>query len=169
MRISTITVHYIPLEDRLKCAVVDKEANKCVLWITRRLAESLVASLVKQITDGPLKPELDANATPTDTPSPQPDDARQVYAQLEARLNKKSATPVEIDDATVAQRLIHEVRMSIHTNRAVSLRFAAPDKPEAVLVLTETELRQWLEVLRQCFRAAQWRHDIWPEWLRPNR
>ena len=159
MKIKTITLAYENHEDRIRCAVADSEGNKRVLWLTRRLTEPLVVTLLKHVHKHPPK-----SVEPQEDAPSEERQARQVYAQLEARLHKKAAEPVEVNE-DCPQSLLHEINMNFYQSGAVALLFKGTDDFDGSLTLSLEELRQWLEVLRNTFERAQWRQDIWPEWF----
>ncbi len=158
MRITTITTDYDEHEDRIRMAVAYVDGNARVLWLTRRLAERLVPALIQ----GLRAPTLDAEAQATEV------QAAQIYAQLEARLSRKPAKPVEVD-ATAAPALVQKINVKTATNGARVLVLSCHDSEPAELVLRPGELRQWLEVLNLAFRKGKWREDIWPAWIQQRK
>ncbi len=158
MRIKSITTDYDENEDRIRLAFVDDGENARLLWFTRRLGERLVSALIK----GMQPQRLEQEAGPAKV------QAAQVYAQLEARLSQKPAKPVRVD-GDAAEGLVHEVNITMPNQGARLLVFRCKDLEPAELVMTQTELRQWLEVLHVVFLKAQWRNDIWPEWMESQR
>jgi hypothetical protein len=161
MRVKSITTDYDQDEDRIFLAVVDSKNTRRKLWLTRRLTERLISALVQGLT---IRTEDDQPVAPRAI------EAAQVYAQLEARISRKPATPVEMDNSAT-QYLVNQIKVKTADNEVRVIEFyfkAASDKasPPVELVLTPTELRQWLEVLRTTTVTSQWREDIWPDWFK---
>jgi len=158
MRISTITTDYVLREDRIRLAVAYADGSTHPMWLTRRLAERLVPALIKDLQ----APHVDDEAQPAEV------QAAQVYAQLEARVSRKPARPVQVDDSAVPT-LVQEINVKTAQNGTRVLTLTCPDTEPAQLVLRPGELRQWLEVLYRAFDMGQWRKDIWPAWIQQRK
>lgn len=163
MRITQITTQYDQQEDRMSLVVSSDEATTRRLWLTRRLIERLVPVLL----DG-----LEIHLTPATSNAPEAlptqKQAAQVYAQLEARISRKPAVAVQVQPDTVAA-LVREISIDPHKNGGRTIQFICINAEPATLVLTETELRQWLQGVERACHKAQWRADIWPAWIAGSR
>lgn len=160
MRIKTITTTYNQDEDRLHFAVVDGNGEHRVLWLTRRLAERLVLALIQGLVtpvpeDGPAQDPQAAAAQSL---------AAQEYAQLEARISQKQLPPVE-PGPEAPQGLVHEITLKNADQGVRAIEFHCHGQGPCELWLNSKELRQWLNVVRAAFGAAQWRDDVWPDWV----
>lgn len=154
MRIRSITTDYDLREDRIRLAVAFADGSTHPMWLTRRLAERLVPALIK----GLQAPHVNDDAQAAEV------QAAQVYAQLEARVSRKPAAPVQVDDGT-PPILVHEIKVRTTQNGTCLLTLICPEADPAQLVLKPGELRQWLELLYWAFDKGQWRKDIWPAWI----
>jgi hypothetical protein len=154
MRIRSITTDYDLREDRIRLAVAYADGSKQPMWLTRRLAERLVPALIKGLQPPLVGDEGQAAEV----------QAAQVYAQLEARVSRKPARPVQVDDSAVPI-LVHEINVKMAKDGTRLLTLTCPEAEPAQLVLKPGELRQWLEVLYRAFDKGQWRKDIWPAWI----
>ncbi|ABM40811.1 conserved hypothetical protein [Acidovorax sp. JS42] len=162
MQIATITTRYDAIEDRILLAVADADDIQARLWLTRRMTQRLVAALVdgvqRQIAEPPAaRAEVKVAALA----------AANVYAQLQARISKKPAPPVEPPSAA-PQHLIQEIGVRNGRNGARILEFRCRDRGPATLMLSLTEQRQWLESLKSACGAAHWALDVWPGWMAPG-
>ena len=130
MRVKSITTEYDQDEDRIFMAVADAQNNKCKLWLTRRLTERLVSALVQGLT---IHTEDDQEVAPSAI------EAAQVYAQLEARISQKPATPVEVED-TATQGLVHQIKVKTADNdvRVIEFHYKSADKATGPVELVLT-------------------------------
>ena len=154
MPITNITTEYIADEDRVRLAVTDSSGAPRVLWLTRRLAERLAPALVESLA----QPEVEGS------PSTPAVSAAQTYAQLEARLTQKPAAAVKVPH-NADDSVVYEIKLTRLKAGGCRLRFLCKNQSEATLNLNATHLRQWLELLRLAFKRAQWRQDVWPNWI----
>ena len=172
MRIKTVTTSYNQDEDRLCLAVVDEAGQQRVLWLTRRLAERLVPALTQGMsvaaTEVEEPPSAGGQGGEPEAAAPQEAKAQaaQVYAQLEARLSHKEVPPVQPGPQT-PQGLVHEITLKAGDGLR-GLQFHCRSMTPCELFLNPRELRQWLQLVRSCFHAAQWREDVWPSWMAPR-
>lgn len=153
MRIITVTTEYDQHQDRLQLSVVDKAGHARMLWLTRRLAVRLVPALIQGLS---MQSEADVQ--------PEAVQAAQIYAQLQARLNKKPAEPVRPGDGTWVG-LVKEISVNTVANGGRLLVFKCQGSDAAELVMNQTDLRLWLQLLQRLFRQADWREDFWPDWM----
>lgn len=156
MRIQTITTLYDPEEDRIALSVADSGPVLCKLWITRRLLQRLVPALLER---------LDQQIQAPAGTKPERIEAANVYAQLQARLNRRPVQHVRTQVLT-QQSLINKVDIKLDAKGAKTLTFKGIDLPEpAILALNANELRQWLEALKLAANKGQWALDVFPSWV----
>lgn len=158
-RIGRITIEYDREEDRLRLSVASPKGDQAVLWMTRRIAERLVPALLERVTAIPSEEVAQQAKGPQ-----QASEAAQVYEQLQARLLQKPSEPVRPGEET-AWLLIRKISLATTTNGALAITFTCDDGEQWIQVMSQTKLRQWLQMLHHLFARAQWRKDFWPEWL----
>jgi hypothetical protein len=71
------------------------------------------------------------------------------------------------DDAP--EYLVVSVDLSRKRGRYTLCFRLAGDIESPTLVITGTELRQWLGIVRELYRQAGWSTASWPEWLNERR
>lgn len=165
MKIARISLRYDRDEDRLALAVADAQGGTELLWLTRRLADRLVAALV-QALDADV--EL-GRLRRSKSASPQPDKAvarraaEHGWAQLAARMALKASDPVAVA-VDGAGRLLVRARLA-RRPRGYRLEMDAGTGGLFTLAMRQEEVRQWLQLLRNAYAKAGWSSDVWPDWL----
>lgn len=155
MRTGTrITGSYDQQEDRIRFAVLDDEEKPLALWLTQRLANRLVRSLVVL-----LEREVTARSEPRARSSVQ------LWQQTRADLSmKKGTAPVQAAPDT-AVGLIKEVRIRPSPDKVI-LEFCCKDDECVSLHLGSMPLRQFLRMLFRLYGKAEWStEEIWPVWF----
>jgi hypothetical protein len=156
------TTEYVVVEDRLRLALERGDGSIATLWLTRRLLRRLVVHIVKVIDT---LPRLRAGAGGGGKVSP-PSDNVQRRNQLEALGKIEQQAPVlggTLPDG-LESHLITALGVRM-TKRAVLIDCKVGEEIVQTLPFSEAELRQWLSVLHQNFRKAEWVEDIWPKWI----
>lgn len=161
MQIATITTRYDATEDRILLAVADEDDSQATLWLTRRMTQRLVPALIEGVQKQIAAPQAARSEVHSAALA-----AANVYAQLQARISKKPASPVEPPRAA-PQHLIHEIGVRGTGNGVRLLEFGCGDRDPATLALSLTEQRQWLESLKSACNMAHWALDVWPAWMAP--
>lgn len=155
-RITRVTVVYDPEEDRLALDVENQHQARRRLWLTRRLLDQLIPALLQPLCHSTASVAQPANA-------PAPPEAKQVYAQLAARLQHKPARPVSPPEGPAT--LVQEVLVARRQNGPWRLTFRREGAEPAELALPDAALRQWLEALHRNYQKAGWGNAIWPDWV----
>lgn len=150
-----VTLRYSKVEDRIRMNALVASGSVICFWLTQRLCRELVKSLVTHFNESGFR-YGDA--------SPQNQRALQGYLHEAAKTNKKKAVPVP-DRVAASQVLLDRVRLRASRD-LIQFVFPLPDKSRAILVLRPNEARQWLEILYQQYRLAEWPLGVWPEWIR---
>ncbi|WP_163852279.1 hypothetical protein [Pseudooceanicola aestuarii] len=173
------TTFYVETEDRVRLSVEMSDDQVRVLWLTRRLLNRLVPSLLKRLT---------AQAALDPAPAPRAQaQAAQRFTQAAAvgaiRPQKGVTTGPGSGAAGPAgfSALAHGVRVRpAETGRALALDFTGPAEtdraaesapapaPLVTLTLREAALRQWLGVLHGQYGKAGWAEPFWPAWIDPE-
>ena len=158
--LTRITTEFSETEDRIRLSSLDEAGDIVTLWLTRRLADRLFASLIAWLDDrtdgkagGALLHSFEQQAAMSglapSVPVPAP------------------GAPSRMDGAYSHGRLIDNVDVTKGDNGVVlALKDAAGR--EAKLALTTTELRQWLSICHRCYQKAEWPLTIWPGWMASN-
>lgn len=152
--VTRITGSYDQDEDRIRFAVLDAEEKPLALWITQRLANRLVRSLV-----GLLEREVTARSEPRARSSVQ------LWQQTRADLSmKKGTTPIQAPPET-ALDLIKEIKIRPGADQVI-LEFNCKGSESVALPLGLMQLRQFLRMLFRLYGKAEWStEEIWPVWF----
>ena len=152
------TTEYVPAEDRIRISLERADGTLAVLWLTRRLATRLVAQIVKVVDT---LPRLQGKTAVS------PSDNLQRRSQLNALGKIEQQAPVLAGKlpANLDSHLIIVLRVRL-TKSALLIDFKIDEDTVAQTVpFSEEAIRQWLGVLHMGFRKAEWREDVWPEWI----
>lgn len=150
--ISKITVTYDETEDRLRLAYQDAEGQSKGLWLTQRLVNRLVGALLASLGAGADIGNAEA--------------ALRAWELSAARARLGKDVPVESPPAE-QHHLVRAVDIS-HSGNGIRLVFRGIDAQVAALgIEDETVLRQWLDILHQQYRRADWpMGGLWPAWFK---
>lgn len=145
-----LTTEYIDAEDRIRLAGEDSQGQTVVLWLTQRLLNRLVPHLCQWL-------DQRVGATPLT-------EVRQAFAQQKARAELAPQPPVKADADTQGV-LIHSVDLKT-ANAGMGLQFKGVDgNVVASLQPQPRALRQWLNIVFDQYRKAQWPTEVWPAWV----
>lgn len=145
-----LTTEYIDAEDRIRLAGEDSQGQTVVLWLTQRLLNRLVPHLCQWL-------DQRVGATPLT-------EVRQAFAQQKARAELALQPPVRTEP-DVQGMLIHSVDLKT-SNAGMGLQFKDADgNVVASLQLQPRPLRQWLNIVFDQYRKAQWPTAVWPAWV----
>lgn len=144
-----ITTEYIEAEDRIRLAGEAGEKT-VVLWLTQRLLNRLIPHLCQWL-------DQRVGATPLM-------EVKQEFAQQKARAELEPQPPVRAEP-DVQDVLIHSLDLKT-ANAGMGLQFKDEDgKVIASLQLQPKPLRQWLNIVYDQYRKAQWPTEVWPAWV----
>lgn len=151
--ITRLTTAYDPDEDRVALNCETGSGAALSFWLTRRLADRLLAALFDlagAIDAGPSVPAIAEPFWRAQTQSTVQD----------AMLPLPPVAPA----ASTGQHLLKAVRIEPQP-QVVSLVFQTATAPDATLALPLAQLLQWLKILHSNYQAAGWAYDGWPEWF----
>ncbi len=155
MRLTRLTTEYIAAEDRLRLAGEVAPGQAVVLWLTRRLVDRMLPHLFDWLVkhDGAAEQGQDGYG-----------ELRQGMAQESARASLPAQPPVDATSASCTW-LVASVDVTVEPRR-LRLGFAAPEGGEPVLLDLEARpLRQWLNIVHDRYRQADWPMGVWPAWM----
>ncbi|WP_374583584.1 hypothetical protein [Pseudoduganella sp.] len=146
-----VTTVFSPEEDRIRIAGARQDGQQVVIWVTRRLLGFLLPHLLQRL-DGQFA------STP-----PELRDTMQEFAQQTARSALGESAPVVAaqDDEVLLASAIDIGQTEV----GVLLTFRDGGEKSFSLPLASENLRQWLHILYQADRAANWQLPQWPAWL----
>jgi hypothetical protein len=156
MRLTRLTTEYVPAEDRLRLAGETGPQRTVVMWLTRRLLDRLLPHLLEWLVARGA-----GQAQPADGGY---GELLQGMAQQSARAALPAQPPVDAAGASLEWLVLS---VDVSTDAAcVRLSFAAPEGAESITLDFEQQpLRQWLNIVHDRYRQAEWSMDLWPSWM----
>ncbi len=148
-KIERLTTEYVQEEDRIRLNLEDPQQQRTTLWLTQRLLNRVVPALVKVLEE-------------ETSGKPQASDL-QAFTQQRAQRDIEQEAPIP---AAESAWLVRRVDMTSRP-KAVTLVFGDNQSETARLEMPRTALRQWLSILRDLYRRAEWSCENWPDWLAP--
>lgn len=148
-KIERLTTEYVQEEDRIRLNLEDPQQQRTTLWLTQRLLNRVVPALVKVLEE-----ETSGN--------PQ-------ASELQAFTQQKAQRDIEQEAPIAAAEHAWLVRRVDLTGRpkAIILVFSDNQSESARLEIPRIALRQWLSILHELYRRAEWSCEKWPDWLAP--
>lgn len=157
MELQKITTEYSQTEDRIKLTGVAEGGRQVAIWLTLRLMQRLVPVLVKQL-------KVEEVVKPSSSPrSAARQSLVQSFAQQSARAALAPQQPVVQNEGT-AVWLAQGVEVNVNASR-VLMTFTCGNGKAAKIPMSNKVLRQWLGIVFDKYRAAEWPIDVWPEWV----
>jgi len=155
--IQRLTLSYDEREDRLLLAAQCEDGKSQGLWLTQRLTRPLVKVLLSRldesISPGAARMGEDHRL------------AMQTWEQSAAGIGQAHAEPVTVSREG-AHGLIDTVNVVCLSNGDFQLVFHWPEKNALSFPVSATAMRQWLGILRQQYRRADWpAAGVWPAWF----
>jgi len=155
-----ITSKYIEQEDRIRLTgAVEGGATK-VLWLTQRLLIRVINNLLQWLE------QQSTVAAPDALKDGEAAQLVQGFAQQAASAELRLQKPVRSRGDEQAW-IVNSVDIS-RSPKAVKLNFKGANGELAALTLDAKQLRQWLAIIHQLWRVAQWPPAIWPQWMQAS-
>lgn len=158
-----LTFVYHAAQDRLRMAVEEEGGKRLALWLTARLTRRLAEFLLGKISSDDSRQRPLNSQLHQDQPVSQ--GVLQAWEQDLALRGKAQSSDVPVDRET-PQILVESVNVRFHA-RGVELIFLwSGERGKVRLLLSPTELRQWLDLVFRKTCQAGWPLDYWPDWMR---
>lgn len=155
VELKRVTTEMDESEDRLRLVGEVDSGEPVVFWLTQRLLKRMLPHLLSW-----LQPSSSASRA-----SPVPDyhtDAVQSFAQQAAVAQLAVEAPVQAKRQG-SHMLVESIDIT-RTPDVIALTFKSGEH-KAALLLAQQPLRQWLAILHEQCRTAEWAMDVWPEWI----
>ena len=145
-----ITTEYVETEDRIRLSGACEDGAVVQLWLTRRLMDRLLPMLLKWLGQ-----EAGEGARA---------EIMQEFAQQAARAALEPQPSVHAQDDTSI--LVQAVDVTTGDN-ALGLAFKSSPQGDAShrIGFEPLALRQWLNIVHDQYRKAEWPLDGWPVWF----
>ncbi|HWJ95023.1 MAG TPA: hypothetical protein VNT33_09890 [Telluria sp.] len=151
MMLQRLTTQYVDLEDRVRLSGQDGDGRVQVLWLSQRLLNRLVPALCRMLE----RAAQGEHAA-----------LLQGFEQEAARARQQPQEPVN-PEAPVGDWLVAAVDVNKSADGFL-LRFrGASEDQVASILLAEMPLRQWLAIVLDQYRRAEWPVGVWPDWMDP--
>jgi hypothetical protein len=142
-----LTMEYVANEDRLSLTANVQSGGTARLWLTRRIADRMVAALATSLQprhrDRAYAELLDA------------------FAQQHAEQRHEPLARVKADSPD-HEWLVRKLTLRFPES-GVLIILTGAEGEEARMVLSAELLRQWLGILRKVYHTAEWTTESWPE------
>jgi hypothetical protein len=145
-----LTTQYVDTEDRIRLAGENADGAVQVVWLTQRLLGRLVPAVCQHLAPG----------------NDQHAELISSFRQQAAQAGLAPQAPVHAP-AEATQAPILRVDLT-PTQEGLYLVFHGEHGEQASIVLPELVLRQWLVILRDQYRLAEWPEQAWPAWVDGN-
>ena len=155
--LTRITSEYIEDEDRVRLTGEVGEGETETLWLTQRLLERIISHLLKW-----LERQVPV-AAPDALKNEQTATMMQGFAQQAASAELSPQQPVQRQDDTQPW-LVTSVDVT-DGGQQVALIFKGASGENSTLNLQAQHLRQWLAIIHQQWRVAEWPQTTWPQWM----
>lgn len=154
-----VTTRFYPAQDRI-CLSGELPQTHVALWLTQRMLRRLLPILWEWLA---MHSPFEAAGSSVDAWQR---DVVEGFAQQAARTQLEQmapVTPVRVA-ADSPEYLITSVQVDRSAQR-LRLVLLRDDAPVAQMVLYQQPLRQWLNILFDAWRRAEWPTDVWPAWM----
>lgn len=156
VQLKRVTTEFDEHEDRLRLAGETEHGEPVVLWLTQRLLKRVVPHVLAWLQP----PGQSAKSVPD-----YHIEAVQSFAQQAAVAQLELQPPVVVQQPTAASQSLVDTVEITRTPEVIALTFKVGEN-KAVLLLAPHSLRQWLSIVCQLCRKAEWGMDsVWPEWM----
>ena len=155
-----ITSEYIEHEDRIRLTGAVETGATEVLWLTQRLLIRVVNHLLQWLE------QQSTVAAPDALKDGEAAQLVQGFAQQAASAELQLQPPVQSQGDEQAW-IVNSVDIT-RSPQAVKLNFKGAHGELAGLTLEARQLRQWLAIIHQLWKVAQWPPAIWPRWMQDS-
>jgi hypothetical protein len=146
-----LTTEFVEREDRIRLVGEIGESKTVTLWLTQRLINRLIPHVLAWLE----------TQTVTQTRS----HLLQDFAQQAARASLTLQQPVANRDDSEAW-LIDSIDLK-KTTEVFQMIFKVTSTDQAAKITFEViPLRQWLGIVFEQYRCAQWSMSLWPDWVK---
>lgn len=161
--LARITTRYSPGQDRVCLAGALPDGSPVLLWLTQRLLRRLLPHLTAWLEGLDVSQAVAGTAGRAQTLYAE---AVQGFALQAARAQLTPQVPVQVVEDGPAC-LVRSVDVQA-TPHAMKLVFSGSQGAVAAMELPAQLLRQWLAIVHDAWRVADWPLDPWPAWLLEN-
>jgi hypothetical protein len=152
IELQRITTEYVDAEDRLRLTGEDAAEQTWPMWVTQRLLRRLLPHLLTWV-EQQVRGAVGGHA-----------DALRSFAQQVARADLEPQAPVVAGEAG-APWLVVAVDV-VFAQEGVVLTFkGVASHEQAAILFAPHALRQWLSIVHDHYRLAEWPVDVWPSWM----
>lgn len=148
-----LTTQFIEAEDRIRLTGEIDQSHTVSLWLTQRLINRLLPHVfvwLETHTVSQTRPEI-----------------LQSFAQQAARSSLTAQPPVPVAPQ-VDSWLVASIDLK-KTPESLQLVFKGDKEEQRVCITLQTvPLRQWLNIICEQYRSANWALDYWPDWMKDD-
>lgn len=141
-----ITTSYVDLEDRFKLVAALEQDRVVTLWLSQRLLRRLLPMLLSWLGNADASSKVQGQKSSTSSIPP---------------LEEEKVEPPVLEANSFATHLIKEVEIKQSTEQ-IFLGFKDQDALYT-LALNQVSLKQWLDIIKMLWNAADWPTEVWPK------
>ncbi|MBY0454648.1 MAG: hypothetical protein K2Q11_07185 [Burkholderiaceae bacterium] len=154
------TTEYIETEDRLRLTGELEQQKTVVVWLSLRLLQRLLPHLLQWLQQ---QDPVVGVQHPASHSTHWHDEVWHGFAQQAAQARLPQQAPVLATQAQSAW-LAHSIDVAA-TPEHILLTFKSAAGEPVELSLAAQPLRQWLGIVHNAWRLAQWPAQVWPQWM----
>lgn len=147
-----VTTEYVDSEDRIRISGSCVDDGLVQLWLTRRLLDRLLPMVLHWLGS-------DAGAGSREA----------IMQEFEQQAAREAMAPLPAVQAQDESAMLVQAVDVTSGDSAVGLAFRSSvtpdDSPVYQIVLERQALRQWLSIMHDQYRKAEWPLDVWPAWI----
>lgn len=161
-----VTLNFSEQEDRVRLVGERSGQGVEVLWLSQRLLRRLVPALLRWLDEQVGVAGRVASSAGTTVARkaslPRPEVLNE-FAQQSARAQLKAEPAVKPGEDCTSW-LVISLNLTMGTE-ALRVTFCGAGQERAAIELQIRQLRQWLNILYDVWRRAEWSMDVWPDWM----
>lgn len=170
--LTRVTTKYDLEQDRIRLTGETSQGKVQEVWLTQRLLGRLLPGLWQWLQAVPTEGVAADQTAARAIADPQRQQALQEFAQQQASASLREQAPVVASTLSLPW-LVRSAQLQSSGNTAVLRLYSAAEVEKAQqpgnfstsVSMNPTQLRQWLGIILNEYRRAEWPVQQWPQWL----
>jgi hypothetical protein len=153
-----LTTEYIESEDRIRITGEVENGPPVVIWMTHRLFSRLVPAILQWLE------KQTASTSSVAASRSGESELLQSFAQ-EAAVAALKPQPSVSANTNAVSWVVQSLDLQ-GSNTHLRITFLSQPDHSAFVMLTPTQIRQWLSIVYFAWMRAQWAPQLWPDWIK---
>ena len=170
--LTRVTTQYDLEQDRIRLTGETSQGKVQEIWLTQRLLNRVLPGLWQWLQALPTVGVAADQRAARSIADPQRQQALQEFAQQQASASLPEQAPVVADTMSLPW-LVRSAQLQSSSNTAVLRLYSAAEVEKAQqpgnfstsISMNPMQLRQWLGIVLNEYRRAEWSIDNWPQWM----